>query len=367
MGFLCKNIILVKALLCPRKLRVLYPLQKQWQSNASNDQPENANCYDIKKYRFPYSNEERNLILKILNTATQQDLICLKITKSLSNKLISHRYKTGKISQLYDLLDIDGMGIKSSEKLCNYILKDKLQDKVKTLNETKKVENSDEEQLVYKKRLVKPKVPHQVVQNYETFVAVTANIGFISWCHFDHDGSVINMDCHELLNPSVRLDAHRLYEKVLSIRNKIPEASFHVWEEKATSGHLQGATLGTILVALQLAQIRGILMALLDVRNTSSEFGSLYHLREFLVNRLFKLQVGSERISGLSLADRMVEGEELLEWLPPLVFQENDVQQKYLNAERTIRREMASSLFVAVAFHQTVLQRNQKALEYLMR
>ncbi|CAL4063585.1 unnamed protein product, partial [Meganyctiphanes norvegica] len=298
--------------------------------------------------------------------ATQQDLISLKVTKTLSNKLLALRYKTGKFSQLYDLLDIDGMGIKSSEKLCNHILETKLKEAEPVIKDAKKVD-PDEEALVYKKRLVKPKVPHKVVQNYETFVGVSATIGNVSWAHLDRDGSVINMDCHELLNPSVRLDAHRLYEKVLSIRKKIPDASFYVWEEKANSGHLQGATLGTILVALQLAQIRGILMALLDVRNTETELGVLYHLREFLVNRLFKLQVGSERISGLSLADRMVEGEQLLEWLPPLVFQDDDVQQKYLNADRTVRREMSSSLFVSLAFYQTVLQRNRKVLEYLMK
>lgn len=325
-------------------------------SQASSEK--NGKPYDISTYQFPYTPEERSLILNIINEATEDTLGRLKVSKALRKKLLKNREQTGSYVDVSQLLNIDGMGIKSVEQLCALILQDS--------GETEKRTDPDDENVVYKKRLVKPRIKQHLLKNLKTLVSLDVTVGFLSWTKLDCNGAVLDVYCEEILNASSRLDLPKLYEKVVNITKRIPMADAYVWEEKANYGHLQGATLGVVIASLQLAQIRGMLTALLEPCHEGDAEKRLFYLRDALVSKLFRLKVGSERISGINLADQLVKGQQLLEWLPALDISE-EVQMKFITCERTKRRHMATSLFIGLAFSQVLILQNKSALKFLSR
>ncbi|XP_047486086.1 transcription elongation factor, mitochondrial-like isoform X1 [Penaeus chinensis] len=327
-------------------------------SHAQASSEENGKPYDISTYQFPYTLEERSLILSIINNATEEMLARLKVSKSMRKKLLKDRHQTGSYMDLSQLLNVDGMGIKSVEQLCSFILKD--------MGETEKETDPNDSSFVYKKRLVKPRLQQHVLKNIKTLVSLDVTVGFLSWTKLDNKSAVLDVNCEEILTASSRLDLPKLYEKVVNISKRIPVADAYVWEEKANYGHLQGATLGIIIASLQLAQIRGMLTALLEPCHGRGAEKRLFYLRDALVSKLFRLKVGSERISGINLADQLVKGHQLLEWLPALDISK-EAQTKFITCERTKRRHMATSLFIGLAFSQVLILQNKNALKILSR
>ncbi|XP_042868231.1 transcription elongation factor, mitochondrial-like [Penaeus japonicus] len=319
----------------------------------------NENPYDISTYQFPYSLEEKSLILNIINKATDETFVRLNVSKALRKKLLKNRLQAGSYEDISQLLEIDGMGIKSVEQLCTSVLKDS--------GETdKKRTNDHDPSIIYKKRLVKPRLKLHLMKNLQTLVALDVNVGFLSWTKLDYTSAVLDVSCEEILTASSRLDFPKLYEKVVNISQRIPEADVYVWEEKASYGHLQGATLGIVIASIQLAQIRGMLAAILDPYHEGDSEKRLFYLRDALVSKLFRLQVGSERISGVNLADQLINGHQMLEWLPAIDISE-ETKRKFISSERSKRRHMATSLFIGIAFSQVLIQQNKNAIKILSR
>ncbi|XP_071528319.1 transcription elongation factor, mitochondrial isoform X1 [Panulirus ornatus] len=328
--------------------------------SSDEKEEESGKLYDLSYYELPYSEKEKDIILEKINDATADDLAKMKLTKGVIKKLIKNKFHHGSYDDLSQLLYTDGMGIKAVENLCSLVLKNK------DIDHVSDDPHEDElESIVYKRRLVKPKLNPHIIKNMQTLVSLHVTAGFLAWTKFDHNGKVLDLYSEELLNSDMRFDAPKIYEKVAGVAKRIPLADLYVWEDKNSHGHLHKASLGVIIISLQLAQIKGILTALLNSRH-EDEGSRLIHVRDILVSKLFKLQIGEERISGLNLADRLMEGGQELKWLPPLLMEEN-VQELYFSTDKIHRRYVATSLFVGIAFYQAVLQHNKNALSIVWR
>ncbi|XP_071528320.1 uncharacterized protein [Panulirus ornatus] len=287
--------------------------------SSDEKEEESGKLYDLSYYELPYSEKEKDIILEKINDATADDLAKMKLTKGVIKKLIKNKFHHGSYDDLSQLLYTDGMGIKAVENLCSLVLKNK------DIDHVSDDPHEDElESIVYKRRLVKPKLNPHIIKNMQTLVSLHVTAGFLAWTKFDHNGKVLDLYSEELLNSDMRFDAPKIYEK-----------------------------------------IKGILTALLNSRH-EDEGSRLIHVRDILVSKLFKLQIGEERISGLNLADRLMEGGQELKWLPPLLMEEN-VQELYFSTDKIHRRYVATSLFVGIAFYQAVLQHNKNALSIVWR
>lgn len=330
---------------------------------------ENAKFYDYSANGMPFSQKEKDSILKIINDASAEDLMRLKITEDTIVKLMKRKSEVGIFHDISQLCDISGIATKSVENLCTLVLEN---------NEinicTNELPNGDFDgdlhrddsqdfNIIYKKRLVKPKISPHMRKSVETVVSLHITAGFLAWTKFDHRGKVLDLCSEELLNSSSHFDAPKIYERVAEVVERIPPADLYVWEKQSNYGRLQKAPLGTIIIALQLAQMKGILTAMLNFRH-DSKADRLIYVQEALVNKLFKLNVAGERASNLKLADRLMEGRQVIDWLP-LLSLERDAQELYFSLDSSIRRYVAISLFIGVAFHHCALQHNQDAIRAL--
>ncbi|XP_066958177.1 transcription elongation factor, mitochondrial isoform X4 [Macrobrachium rosenbergii] len=289
----------------PRKFlqrpAVLYVLQNHGFSTKEHTGKQTTKVYDLTQYEFSYSAEETQRILEILNHSSEEAFFEFKITKGMAKKLIKGRSQLGTFQNVSQLLNIDGFGLKNVENICDKVLNEKP-------SQILKEEEFVQSKVLIFKKLVKPRVEPQII-------------------------------------------------KMVSVARRIPKADVFVWEERANYGYLQKAPLGSIIIAMKLAQMRGILTALLDIRQEGKKGGNLFYLRDILVSKLFNLKVGGERICGLNLADQIMQSEKILDWLPPLELN-NETQEKYFSIDKVQRKYISTSLFISLAFYQTVIENN---------
>ncbi|XP_045103378.1 uncharacterized protein LOC123499460 isoform X2 [Portunus trituberculatus] len=328
--------------------------------------------YDPTTYRLSFDPLESSAIMDVLNNATMQHLATCGIGKGMASRLLKYRERIGGFQELSQLLEVDRLGIKGAEDVCKSLLQHC--GSVGVSEETSSASSSllqhdmaDLETLIGQKRLVKPQLSKAILKTTDNFVALHVTAGFLSWVLCGADGQIYNLATHTLLTPNSRFDALRIYEKVLSVTQEIPEADFYVWEDRTNHGQLAKAPLGTVMVALQLAQIRGMLIALLgsSMEKRQSESQScLLFLKDSVVPKLFRLKMGGDRLSGLGVADKLMDGQQVMEWLSPVTLKP-EVHNAYFSEAAADRRYTAAAVLVAVAFHEVILSKNIAALRIL--
>ncbi|KAK3869540.1 hypothetical protein Pcinc_025159 [Petrolisthes cinctipes] len=312
--------------------------------------------YDLTTYTFPYTTDEQTHILTRVNQITADELSRLKLTKRVIQRIVRSKAKVGNYRELPELLNIDGLGVRDVEAFCDTLLY-AVCEQQESPNEPDLLRSS-----ILKKRLMKPRLSSEALKRVETVVALNVTAGFLGWVKIHRSGVIQNLDTVPLLNSGSRYDLPRIYDRVKEVAEGIPKADVYVWEEGNGTGHLIKAPHTTLIIALQLAQIRGMLTVLLESRceverQTKTKNSNLIFMKDFLVPRLFKLQRGEERQSPLSLSDKLMERRHVLPWLEALEV-DKETENRYFEMETYMRRYAASAVLVALAFQQVVIAEN---------
>ncbi|KAK4321192.1 hypothetical protein Pmani_007997 [Petrolisthes manimaculis] len=323
--------------------------------------------YDLSTYTFPYTTDEQTHILTRVNQITADELSRLKLTKRVIQRIVRSKTKVGNYRELPELLNIDGLGVRDVESLCDALLYTVCQQQ-ESHNEPELLRSS-----ILKKRLIKPRLSSEALQRVETVVGLNVTAGFLGWANIHRSGVIQNLDTVPLLTSGSRYDLPRIYDRVMEVGEGIPKADVYVWEEGNSTGHLIKAPHSTLIIALQLAQIRGMLTVLLESRcevekhnDRNTKNTNLIFMKDFLVPRLFKLQRGEERQSPLSLSDKLMEGrDDVLPWLEALEV-DGETQHRYFDMETHTRRYTASAVLVALAFQQVVIAENVGTFKLLV-
>ena len=144
-----------------------FQVWKKFASATEVHQEKSCKLYDLTQYEFPYTSEETETILDVLNKSDQEDLSEFRIAKSKAKKLMESRTRVGSFCSLSDLLNIEGFGLKSVEGICERILLDRLSDSEKESELQLKAQS-------HKSRLVKPKVLPAVleVSSFVCFIGI---------------------------------------------------------------------------------------------------------------------------------------------------------------------------------------------------
>ncbi|XP_063866361.1 uncharacterized protein LOC135103699 isoform X4 [Scylla paramamosain] len=285
--------------------------------------------YDPATYCLSFDPLEESTIMDVLNTATSQHLATYGIGKGMANRLLKYREKIGGFQELSQLLEVDGLGIRGAEGVCKCLLQCCGSAGVSEGMSSSSLLQSDMadlKMLIGQKRLVKPQLSDAILKTVEHFVALHVTAGFLSWVLCGADGQIHSLATHTLLTANSRFDALRIHEK-----------------------------------------IRGMLMALLGSSMEKRQNGSqsrLLFLKDSVVPKLFRLKMGGDRLSGLGVADQLIDGQQVVEWLSPVIL-EPEVYKVYFSEAAADRRYMAAAVLVAVAFREVVLSKNSAALRML--
>ncbi|KAG8228637.1 hypothetical protein J437_LFUL008288 [Ladona fulva] len=225
----------------------------------------------------------------------------------------------------------------------------------------------------------------------------------IYWAKIKRSGDVLDWS-HRKLFPiaemSKKIRLPQLYEEVSSMLEHIPVGDVYILE---AANHVQPSSLqssSASLSALLHAQILAMLMALLncrvesdliydsqeDIHRELDSIHKVYFLRPRMMSRLFRLLVGSERVSALDLVDSIIDGSRELkvdfavegqedtentrneeaELHPTHIFTPvkvpSNIAASYYKLRAVEREEMCQALLIAMTFYDLVVFKDPKVL-----
>jgi len=257
--------------------------------------------YKVIGYQAPFNEEEKQDCLKKINNLPEKEL--WNYTSKKVSKLINfHKEKNGPFDRVEQLLDLPKFEKNNLVKLCGSLLEDV---SLKTLDE-KMVEGINKIiKPLFSKGLV-PKPEMKVISSLEnpTFVGVSVTLQGIGYTKMD---SKRNLDDWSILpaveNPTSQsaFQHRKLFSLASEIVDSLPQGNFYLFEE-----------LLPILPKdpymkhkVNLIKLRTALMTILMMSKQHNSVG-VHTVKPNVLDALFQLKVGNERISMQDSLDRII-------------------------------------------------------------
>ncbi|XP_067012673.2 transcription elongation factor, mitochondrial [Anabrus simplex] len=294
-------------------------------------------------YEPRYSSEQQKKILQILNDSSRGNLAEFAISKTRIERLQKFLEKNGPFRDLNEVLEVEGLSVKTLERLCDSIISDKEQVK----DGSKKVVGR-----LSRSGLVIPSakfINGNVVKNV---VGLHVNRSVISWANLSRDRELLHWDMYELPSGIKNHPCH-LYEVLVDVKKKLPQADLYVMEDVRYSlQHLSD---------LLFHHIRTILFMLLNndqnVSCSSEISHRVFFLRHLASARLFERLVGNEKVSAQSVVSKILETT-----FQNSVSADCSLRITY-SAKNSVEKELLSeALLLTVSFMDLIVLKNIKEL-----
>ncbi|KAF2357743.1 RuvA domain 2-like [Trinorchestia longiramus] len=151
---------------CSLRLGPLY-IAKNFESSSQDSTEDHQ--YDVHQYQVPLLQDQKQHILKVLNAATEEELLSYKLPKGNAQKLLAVRKKKKQFEDIKDLIFVEGIGLKKIELICHHILHGEAPAKVKPKS-VKRITMG----------VIQPKIPDYL--NVTSVVGVAVINSRVSWC-----------------------------------------------------------------------------------------------------------------------------------------------------------------------------------------
>ena len=328
--------------------------------------------YKAVNYEAPYSDQEKSKILQQVNRLNAGELSSY-CSKPVARAIVEFREEHGQYDRVERLLDVDKIEIRNIEKISDKILKPPKQKKVQQQIKTRKVQSEPFESSFIKRMFSKDIVPKpeeitlSSIGHETTFVGVHLTLQGMAFAQKAYDNTLEQWSIFEM--PSVRLssgstiagleklkykeieptavnqyfDHNVLHQACLQLDDHLPVADFYILEEPLPllpkDPYLKSK--------INLMKLRTTLITILQMRGAA-----VYSLRPNVLDSLFRLKRGSERISVQEVQED--------------VFREYNVDidedQREMLSEFTSqgREYLILSLLKCVAFHHLCKQTKTK-------
>ncbi|XP_063919875.1 uncharacterized protein LOC135134917 isoform X2 [Zophobas morio] len=202
-----------------------------------------------------FSNAEKEKILSILNGSNSDQLMCFNIAQNKIRNLENYKKRKGPFKSLDELLDVDGLSVKTLEKLCKQIITD-------TAVQNGKSVNNDNKKI---KQLFVPQLPSSVIDTLGSSVGIHLAPMGVSWAKIINPTNELEswgyQDYGNLPKKLCPVDTFKLAMSVLS---QIPCGDVYVFEGAngmGLQGQKQPATVATYTLHLELSSM---LLALIN-------------------------------------------------------------------------------------------------------
>ena len=277
--------------------------------------------YKVIDYELPGSPADKETILDTLNTADMKELSRVS-SKKMAKVILDYREEYGQFDRVERLLDIDKVEKRNIEQLSKKILKREV------VNEEISMLQDYPDKNLHKRLFSKDIIPRPNISKFKamedkTFVGVhlnTQGVAFAkklenhqleSWSFIDMPTVVIEQGTVRAADGSLQpkfkkidpsagsyYDMNNLFKACQQILDSLPEADFYIFEEPLPllprDPYLK--------FKLPLVKLRTTLMTLMLMRDDA-----IYSIKPNVLDSLFKLKRGSERISALEIKDDIFE------------------------------------------------------------
>uniref|UniRef100_UPI00398F025A transcription elongation factor, mitochondrial n=1 Tax=Pristiophorus japonicus TaxID=55135 RepID=UPI00398F025A len=289
-----------------------------------------------------YTPQQRADVLRVLNTATREELADIKLLRGRkSANIVEHRDGHGPFTHLHSLLEVPLLKHKTIMKVCQSIL-------------SPCEEPGRREKKLQGLKFIKPDVERRRLLAAKSIVSIVFGIRKIAWAQVDRNRTVLDwnqQESHRYMKgpylPSIYL------EEISLAVSRIPKADFFILEKPGIS--VQNTNL--FPVTLHLRTIEAMLHGLLGVHFAEDQQHRVLSAVRTAVGKHFELMVGESRTSGRELVQQLMADSVTQEH--PRVLFPRDALSRYRRlfqkggADRG--EEMCDALLQAVAFYEFLL------------
>uniref|UniRef100_A0A1A9WD82 Transcription elongation factor, mitochondrial n=1 Tax=Glossina brevipalpis TaxID=37001 RepID=A0A1A9WD82_9MUSC len=328
-----------------------------------------------------YSNEEKEKILKIINNSKIDDLLSYNISKMRANKLLSWLKHNGALTDLNDILHIEGFGSKYIIKFYQSLLNEETAD----VRKYQKV-------LKLSKSFITPKIDIKQRLNTKSCVAVRIGINNVAWARLELPSAsaerpsiLTHWQQHDVVDKKLHLSD--LVQRCLYVNHLIPTSDCYILENPPTAQATnKPSSLDQKNVSIQKAQITAMLGFALALRNQlnedkihsddikmSSTPTNVFYMRRLLPARLFNYLVGAERVSSEKIVIDMMrtyynidecfvkEGSDTLTIRSNVQFSQ-ELREMFSLASPSNRDLLSQALLLNLAFVRLILFEEEQSI-----
>ncbi|KDR14455.1 uncharacterized protein LOC110834504 isoform X2 [Zootermopsis nevadensis] len=331
-------------------------------------------------YQPRYNNEEQNKILQVLNESSAEELSRFDIGKGRINSLQQFRRKRGQFCTLDAVLEVDGLGVKVLEKLCdsilNHIYGSEMEGSVDKSQVQKQLKSSKNQ----RSQMLTPTL--QLNQKIVVQSAVGIHIGVtaVTWAHIDCSGKLLHWDLHSLELGPKKLHLTSLFDVVQNICERFPEGDLFIMEDNICSVQSHQKLPASLSINLQTSQLTAMFVALLNnsplsLKESQSEYQHrVFFLRSRLPARLFGILVGAERVSAQTVVlDILSEAQKNSTTEPARrnlttsryspINVNQDLIESYLKRTSVEKENLCWALLLTITFMDLIIHQNPRSLK----
>ncbi|XP_077290611.1 uncharacterized protein LOC143914309 [Arctopsyche grandis] len=334
------------------------------------------NCIE---YDSKYSKEEESKILTFLNKSEPNDILRLSMSQMKLKRILSRRSNKGNFGSFSDILEVDGLGVKMMEKMCDSIL---------TFDPNQKIVLQSEG---LKKKLrgqvLEPILTRSNLNSIKTATSLYIHDSIVGWAQIEKNPfRLTNWNLYEIPgDDDKKLQLSEIMNIVWDILNSLPKSDVYIMEAVPTMLKSVGADSKNpkaVHVNLQRTQLIAALSAMInadgnlqkidrdDEEDLSDGFKKFEHkvlyLRATLASRLFKTIVGNEKVSAESTVSNIIDQSSEIDLDCVKTLNVLESLKHFYFKQKIVNREMLSqTLLIILTFYEICLFENQKAIQKL--
>jgi len=291
------------------------------------------NIYKTINYTAPFDQDDQAVILHKLNQYSEKELTRY-ITKKNAKYISNHREKNGEFTCIEQLLDVEKVETAMLEKICKDLIK------------VKSIEGKSNNQALHNFlfKNVNPRVPSDKLQNDVRILGLRISLKKVSFALIQ-DCGLVSWQNIPLLDNVASNYTHYSHQNLIRLSqtliHNLPAADFIVCEDMLPVLP-KDPYVGT---KVNLVKLRSYVLCQLTLSRVQSP---LHILKPSLLDRLFKLKVGNERISMLEKLPDIIKLNVVEE--NPFYVNISEEMEQLLREERGGGEPMAGALLQAIAF-----------------
>lgn len=331
-------------------------------------------------YQSRYNSKEEKKILQILNESTAEEMSRFDVSKGRINSLQQFRRKRGQFCTLDEVLEVDGLGVKVLERLCDSILNQISGSEMETSVEMSQVQKWAKPTKSHRSQILTPALHFNQKKAVQSAVGIHIGVSTLTWAHISVGGTLLDWDLYSFEFGAKKLHITSLFEVAQGICEILPKADLFIMEDSGGSAHSLQQQQASVAVNFQILQLTALLVALLNnslLPGGESLFEHqhrVFFLRSQLPARLFGILVGAERVSAHTVVlDILSEAQknstiestrrnETANIYTPINVS-RDLTDSYLKRTSIEKESLCSGLLLTIAFMDLVMHQNPHSLK----
>lgn len=322
--------------------------------------------YEGLTLNLKFSNQDQQKILDILNKSNTDQLSRFDVSQGRIRSLDSWRNKKGPFKSLADVLEVDGLGVKVLERLCESIVTN---DKQTVVNI--KVSNNSKN----RRQFLMPQLSNEQTSILSSAVGLHLGPAGISWTKLCRYGNQLDSwGFYDISSFPKKMLPTDTFQLAMTILSKIPTGEVYIFESSPNISPQSSQQATTLTTYNQQMELTSMLLALINTSPKHSAFqpddvehytNSVHHLRANLSARLFRTLMGSERVSSTTIITNLLENARnntkcTLPCTP--IRMEEHMQEQYYSQTPVFRELLGQALLVIITFMDLCVYKNPASL-----